>query len=186
MDGTNLVRAKSAYERGDLATARTLYEDLARSGHANALVFLARMYIDSEGGAVDLDRAEALLNQAIALGVQEGVLQKASLLHARGDAPGYFRSLRDASNLGILPAQYRLALCYETGEGVARDSDRGLEIMRAAAKRGHLGAQIFLARRLLRNPLRVVDFLTGLYVLISATLKSLYQIFRDPYSDRLR
>jgi len=181
-----LLEAKNAYERGELVTARMLYEKLAKDGHASALVFLARMYIDGAGGAVDLERAENLLNQAISLGIQEGVFQKASLFQARGDATGYFRSIRDASALGILPAQYRLALCYETGKGVAQDTGRSLEIMRVAAKRGHLGAQIFLGRRLLSNPLRLADFLSGLYLLVHATIKSVYQIFRDPYSDQLR
>ncbi len=179
-------KAKHAYERGDFATARLLYEQLVQEGHAHALVFLGRMYIDGDGGVVDLERAEALFDQAIALGVKEGVLQKASLFRARGDRTNCFHSIREAARLGILPAQYQLALCYETADGVARDSRRALAIMRIAAKRGHLGAQIYVARRLLRNPLRPADFAAGLLLIISATVKSIYQIFRNPYSDLLR
>ncbi len=183
---TTLENANSAYERGDFATARKLYEVLAKEGHAYTLVPLARMYIDGEGGPVDLERAEVLLEQAIALGVQEGVLQKASLHRARGDAAGYFHSIREASRLGILPADYQLGLCYEYGNGVSRDRERALEIMRTAAKRGHLGAKIFLARRQLRNPLKPAEFVGGVFLLISASIKSMYLAFHDPHSELLR
>ena len=177
---TPLENANRAYDVGDFATARALYETLAREGHPCTLVRLARMYIDGEGGGVDLQRAEALLDQAIALGVKEGVLQKAALFQARGDAAGYFEFIRKASDIGILPAQYQLGLCYASGNGVSLDTVRALEVMRAASERGHLGARIFLARQLLKNPLRPVDFFTGLFWLMSATLQSIYLIFHDP------
>jgi TPR repeat protein len=57
---TALEDANDAFERADFATASALYEALAKDGHANTLVPLARMYIDGKGGAVDLGRAEAL------------------------------------------------------------------------------------------------------------------------------
>jgi len=183
---TTLEDANDAYERGDFATARALYEALAKAGHANTLVFLARMYIEGRGGAVDLERAEALLDQAIALGVQEGLLQKAALFKARGDSERYLRSVRQAASLGSLPAEYQLAWCYWSGDGVRVDRERALGIMRAAATRGHLGAKIFLARRQLRNPLRPSDFFAGLFTFLAASVKGFYLALNDPDSDLLR
>ena len=52
---TTLEDANDAYERGDFATASASYNALAKAGHANTLVFLARMYIEGRGGAVDLE-----------------------------------------------------------------------------------------------------------------------------------
>jgi len=144
------------------------------------------MYLDGQGGSVDLDRAEVLLDQAVALGVREGVFQKAFLFRARGDRAGYFRNIRDAASMGIVPAQYQLALCYKRGDGVPIDSARALQIMRATAKLGHVGAKLSIARRLLSNPLRPVDFLTGLFLYIYAFLKGIYLVFRNPSSDQFR
>jgi TPR repeat protein len=183
---TTIENANDAYERADFATARNLYEALAKEGHVSCMVPLARMYIDGEGGDIDLQRAEALLEQAIALGVKEGVLQKAALFRARNDPAGYFRCISEASSLGMLPAQYQLALCYQTGDGVSVDRDKALEVMQAAANRGHLGAKMFLGRRMLANPLRPAEFLMGLFMFVSASIRSIYLVFHDPRSDLFR
>jgi uncharacterized protein len=183
---SSIADAVQAYERGDFVAALRVYEALAKEGHAYSLVPLARMYIDGKGTRIDLDRAEILLNQAVKLGVREAVLQKAVLHRARGQSEGYFRSVRDAAEMGLLPARYLVGLCYLRGEGVAEDASRAAEFIRDAASQGHLGARIFLARKLLKNPLRPAQFVLGAGMLVHAFAKSLYLAFHDPNSDLLR
>lgn len=178
--------AVAARDRGEYSRALHLFEAIAKNGQPYGLVPLASMYMEGQGTEVDLSRAEDLLNQAAQLGVREAVLQKATLWYARGDMTRHFLALQEAARLGILPACYRLALCFARGTGVAKDDAKALTIMSEAAARGHVGAKMHLARRLLVRPINPAGFTRGVAMMITAIGESLRIGTRNPDDDRFR
>lgn len=178
--------AKHARDRGDYARAFDIYNCLAREGQPYALVLLADMYAEGQGTTVDLAKAEELLDQAASLGVREAVLQKADIWEARGDMRAYFATIQQAARSGLLPAQYALGICHARGLGTPRDAEKALEVMREAAERGHVGAKMHVARRLIARPLNPLGFLWGVALMLAAFVEGLYISFRNPADDRFR
>ncbi|MCJ7526928.1 MAG: sel1 repeat family protein, partial [Methyloceanibacter sp.] len=55
------------------------------------------------------------------------------------------RWLERAASAGLAPAQYRLAVLYERGQGVAKDLGRARSWYQAAAEKGNVKAMHNLA-----------------------------------------
>jgi TPR repeat protein len=135
---------------------------------------------------VDLSKAEELLDRAARLGIHEAVLQKARIWHERGDWSRYFAGIQQAAGMGMLAGKYRLGQCYARGIGTASDTGKAFEIMRDAAGRGHVGAKIYLARRLLARPVNPLGFLRGLGAMVAALGEALRIAVRDYQDERIR
>lgn len=178
--------AARAYDVGEFARAREIYEALASEGSVYSLVLLARMCIDGQGAPVDLDRAERLLDQASQLGSEEASLQKAALWLSRGEMRKYFLAIEEAARRELLPAQYQLGVCYARGLGVDKNKEMALTTMRLAAERGHLGAKLYVARELLRRPIDPIGFVQGAIVFLSSALLHLWLASTNPNDDRIR
>ncbi|HAM72148.1 MAG TPA: hypothetical protein DCM86_10940 [Verrucomicrobiales bacterium] len=63
------------------------------------------------------------------------------------DLGGAARWFQRAADQGVAEAQYRLAVCYLNGQGVAQDPDKATLFLRKAAEQGHAGAQDSLGVR---------------------------------------
>jgi TPR repeat protein len=178
--------AARAADRGDFGQALRIYESLAKDGHVYSLVLLAHMHVEGQGTAVDLSKAEELLDQAARLGMPEAALQKANIWLARGDMRRYFFAIQQAAQMGLLTAQYRLGLCYAYGRGTARNAEKALEVIREAADRGQVRAKGYIARRLLARPLNPLGFMRGLVLILAALIEILRIGLRNPHDDRVR
>uniref|UniRef100_UPI00358F2FBF DAP3-binding cell death enhancer 1-like isoform X1 n=1 Tax=Myxine glutinosa TaxID=7769 RepID=UPI00358F2FBF len=62
-----------------------------------------------------------------------------------GDPKVAFRHFSEAAQHGYAKAQYNLALCYETGQGVIKDEQKAALLFARAAVQGHSAAQYNLA-----------------------------------------
>ena len=81
----------------------------------------------------------------------ESRLGKADGLVEAGRLADAARVLQDLALRGVAEAQWRLARCYQHGEGVVPDFAQAVVLLRAAAQAGHLPAQAHLGEVLLRG-----------------------------------
>lgn len=56
------------------------------------------------------------------------------------------KDLLARANEGDMEAQFDLALCYQTGEGVGKDMGEAAKWYRRAAEQGHMEARFVLAK----------------------------------------
>jgi TPR repeat protein len=179
-------RAWAAYERGEMAIALAQFLQLASDGKPYYLVAAARMYMDGEGVTVDLSEAAKLLDQASALGVREALLQRAECAARRDDDREYFLLVSQAERAGLISARYLLGLCHIHGRGTDRNPAKGLSLMEDAASAGHLGANAFIARQLLKRPVDVIGFARGVLLFFVTAFKMIFLSLANPHDPRLR
>jgi TPR repeat protein len=131
------------------AQARYWFRRAAELGDAQAMAYLARIYLDGDGVPASPARACDWLQRAGEQGYVDafnelGVLLDSGHLgepdHA-GAAAAYDRGAR----LGDMRAQHNLANCYLAGRGVDRNAALAMEWYRAAADQGLGDAQHKLA-----------------------------------------
>ena len=120
-----LEDAGAAYERGDYATALTLWRPLADQGDAHAQYNLGRMYDDGRG--VPPDAAQAVKWYRLAAEQGDGSAQYSLALKCflgLGVAQNYMeaaRWYRLAAEQGDALAQAFLGTMYANGQGVPQD-----------------------------------------------------------------
>lgn len=123
--------------------AMAIYQSLVDQGNATAAVRLGNMYRDGRGVAVELERAEALYNTAIAGGNDGAILQLTSL-YLRNDRniETAIAMLKEAVGEGMPGAATQLANAYLSGQGVAASAaeaiavlEKGIETKDATAAR---------------------------------------------------
>ncbi len=139
----------AAYEAGDYARARTLWEPLARQGDADAQFNLALLYMNGKGVEKNDRKALLLFLEAARQGHAEAQYN-AGLLFYTGR--GIARSTRDAllwwrraADQGLAAAKYNLGIMYAYGEGVGVDNERAIALWREAAGDGYAEAMNALA-----------------------------------------
>jgi len=175
-----------ALKRGDRARLRALYEELANIGEMEGFLWLGDVYARGDGVPVDLDKAELLFNQAAALGSSEAVFQMASVWLDRGEPHRYFLAIQEATNKGVLVAQYYLGLCYKRGRGTEIDTSRAEELIRDAAERGLIRAKTYFARKRILRIYNPFGFAYGLVTMLLVILEGLSITLINPKDERLR
>lgn len=106
--------------------------------HPVAIVRLARCYETGTGVTIDRVEAARLYCKLISLASEEGNANFANYLHDP------FCKLIDKDPLA--EAQFRLAHCHAKGHGVKKDRDAAIQLLKAAASRGHCDAIEILSR----------------------------------------
>ena len=120
-----LEDAHAAYERGDYATAMSLWRPLADQGDAGAQRNLGLMYF--RGQVVPQDYAQAFAWWLVAAGQGDAGAQRnlgLMYIHGQGVPQSFVEALawlQPAANLGDALAQYSLGLMYTNGPGVPQD-----------------------------------------------------------------
>jgi len=129
--------------------ARRWFRRAADQGDPQAMFFMARMLLETEGELVDVQRAEQWLERAgdtgyapayneLGLIYSQGKLAPADLSRA---AAAFERGAR----LGDARAQFNLASCFLTGTGLEENREQAAYWYRAAADQGLGDAQFNLA-----------------------------------------
>ncbi len=133
--------------------ARYWFKRAAELGDAQAMVYLARIYLDGDGTAAAPEKACRWLERAGEAGHVDAYNQLGLLFAgSRVGTPDPQRAalaFERGARLGDQRAQLNLGNCYLTGHGVEQDHARAAEWYRAAADQGLGEAQYNLALLLL-------------------------------------
>jgi clan AA aspartic protease (TIGR02281 family) len=147
---TLLAEAASAWQRGDYATAVSIFRPLAEQRNADAQFFLGTLYNRGQGVARDYAEAARWYRKAADQGdaasqTMLGVLYENGQGVARDYAEAA-RWYRKAADQGYAIAQNDLGVLYKNGRGVAQDYAEAARWYRKAADQGNATAQNNLAR----------------------------------------
>ena len=142
---TPIEQAIGAYERGDVDTARRMFEALSRSGVPAADYNLAVMALDADEPA----QAEAHMRRAAAGGFVTAMLGLGRL-HETGrlgrmDLPTAMHWYRLAAEGGSVEAMVETGTAHYLGRGAPLDKAQAAHWYREAAKGGDIGAQYLIA-----------------------------------------
>ncbi len=84
------------------------------------------------------------------------------------DLSKYVYWLKKAADLGDIPSQYNLAMCYDQAIGVPMDRKKSIKWHQKAADQGHIFSKGFLAEYYLTGKYLPIDINKGLNLLISS------------------
>ncbi len=145
-----LANARRAAEAGDHQAAAQRYRSLARAGVPRAQRELARLYVTGKGVPRDPEKAVHWFRTAAENGDVPAMRALAGMLLAGEGTPRNTVAAaswyRLAAEKGDLSAMHRLGRLLLAGEeGVAADPAAAARLLREAAARGHLPAQLELA-----------------------------------------
>ena len=142
--------AVAAYERGDLAAARTAFMRLAREGVPAADYNLAVMHLRGEMPHANAREALRLMTRAAEGGFVTAMVGLAQL-HEQGraglvvDLAEAYRWYLRAAESGSVEAQVAIATAHYLGRGAAKDATQAARWYRIAAQGGDVGAQYVIA-----------------------------------------
>ena len=124
----------------DYAAARTLFEQAAELGNADALNELGLLYNDGKGVAQDYVKAREYYEQASALGSQHAMYNLAWMYEngqgVEADGKKAAELYEQAADLGSVDAMYNLGELYHDGFGVEQDYTAAVLWFRKAADLG--------------------------------------------------
>ena len=147
---SQIDHGKIAFERGDFARARALFEEAAAAGDALAAHHLGTMLSRGQGGPEDAPRAVALYRRAAEADVAEAAYNLGAA-HALGqgtrvDLVEALRWTTVAAELGDRDGLHRLGSMLALGEGTAADLPRAAGYWERAAKLGDTASRMLLGR----------------------------------------
>jgi hypothetical protein len=147
---SQIDHGKIAFERGDFARARALFEEAAAAGDALAAHHLATMLSRGQGGPEDAPRAVALYRRAAEGDVAEAAYNLGAayaLGHGtRVDLVEALRWTTVAAELGDRDALHRVGSMLAIGEGTAADLPRAAGYWERAARLGDTASMMLLGR----------------------------------------
>lgn len=88
---------------------------------------------------------DALAQEALGAWLLEGARSRSGKVLLRRNAKSAVEFLKQASAKGLATAQFRLACCYDTGEGVRRNLRRARQLYERAAAQGMSEAAVNIA-----------------------------------------
>ena len=139
---------RTAYNRGDYATALKELRPLAEQGHAGAQYFVGYMYYKGQGVDQDGEEAVKWLRKAAEQGDVKAQLRLGMMYRLGLTVPKNYAEaekwLRKATEQGDAKARYNLGLMYYRGEGVDKDDIESFKLIHKAAEQGYVSAQIAL------------------------------------------
>ena len=140
----------AAWERGDYATARRLWEPLAAQNDPDALFNLGLLYKNGQGVPKDIRKAMDYFKQAAWYGSVDAAYNLGVLYM---DKTYGFPSKKDALNwwtqaaeAGHPESQYNLGVMYAYGMGTRADGEQAIQWWEKAARQGNRNAIEALVR----------------------------------------
>ncbi len=193
-------RAIDAYQRGDYATAKSIWEELAANGDMVAQWHLARMYRLGQGvgtdSAMSLQYYEQVSRHFDAdrsvrdrFGITRDALFWVAHFYNTGveragiqPRPAYaFRLLRITANHGLAAGQYMVGTMLLGGIGTSANHKVGMRWLNLAAEKRYASAMAQLGDIYWRGELRPQDRARGLMWYILATENAREEINPDIY-----
>lgn len=154
----------------DLGKARTLMQEVAEAGDAEAQYALSQMFKDEMGDVTaDLNQSTHWLRLAAKAGYAKAQfnlgLQYLNGDEVKQDNTVAFQWFTKAAKQGISGAQFNLALMYDKGEGTEADSKKAIQWYESAIKKGNanamqnLGIKYLLGEHVARNETKAINLL---------------------------
>lgn len=142
--GSSIQDAMAAYQKGDYATAISLFQPLADDGDASAQVALGVMYDNGQGVTRDYIQAVKWYRLAAEQGNVDGEAALGTMYDnghgvAQDDAEAV-KWYRLAAKQGDAVAQYNLGVMYKNGRGAPPDNKRAYLWFNIAAAKGQTEA----------------------------------------------
>ena len=142
--------AVAAYERGDLAVARSAFKRLSRAGVAAADYNLAVMHLRGELPDASPAQALKLMSRAADAGFVTaiyglGQLYEQGRAAAAVDLVQANHWYRRAAEAGSVDGQVAIATSHYLGRGATKDAVQAARWFRIAAQGGDVGAQYLVA-----------------------------------------
>ena len=160
--------------------------DLGAQGSSLALMYAGHRYRDGMNNvSKNEETAIRLLRQSFDLGSIEGGYHLGHMQMANGHLKDGLDTYNRLSALGYLPAMYSMGYHYVFGDPSIRNNDKGEEIFRRAARRGHFWARRELANLMIRRK-TIHGFLNGWIMKFALVIPFVYSRLNYPNSDRLR
>ena len=125
-----------AWQRGDYASAVTIWRPLASKGDADAAFNLGQAYRLGRGVPVDLATAQGWLEQAALKGHLDAQTTLGLLLFDNGNRQGAMRWLKQAAQRGEPRAMLVYGTALYNGDGVPRDPALAYAYVRRSAAQG--------------------------------------------------
>ena len=116
----------------------------AEEGYLDGQLILGVFYARAAGGARDDDMALKWLTRAAEQGHKQAKEELRKLKEKIQAEHGYSPALVRKANSGIAEAMFDLGVCYEKGEGVAKDDKEAVKWITQAAEQGFPKAQMRL------------------------------------------
>jgi TPR repeat protein len=143
-DSPSVHDAMTAYQKGDFATAVSLFQPLAEDGDPVAQVDLGLMYNNGQGVTRDYEQAVKWYRLAAEQGNADGQAALGTMYdNGHGvaqDDKEAVKWYRLAAQQGVVVAQYNLGVMHKNGRGVAQDTKRAYMWFNFAAAKGQQGA----------------------------------------------
>ena len=147
---TELEDAKAAAQKGDFATAKSIYEKLSAENNAKAQYNLAVMHASGDGAPANWDEALKYYKLSAENGYADAQY-KMALVSFKGegmpiDYDASVRYYEMAAKLGHIRSQLNLGSLYANGEVVAKNDEKAYFWLHKAAMQNDADAQYLLGR----------------------------------------
>ena len=168
----------SIEDDGDITAPITYFEKSTKLGNVNAQYMLGRIYLESDSGHENVEKALQWLGKAADNGnaLAQYAMGKLYLTgnHVEKDAVKAVELFTKSAEQGNQYAQYALGKLYLLGHDVRQDKETALHWLSAAAAQGNIYAKYLLER---------MDSFKDPSILLAATrlMHHLGNIFRDEY-----
>jgi uncharacterized protein len=172
-------------EEGHLDPALEKFAKFAARGSETAMLYLGWIYSKGAGVQTDTVKAEAWFRRAAQNGSLDAQYYLGRHLVSSGDTANGMECLRKAS-ADYIPAQYELGMLLFNSRNSDGDRKRGLLLLKAAARKGHVFAKRELGSAMVRGKLGLLAIPHGLWMLLSGLFGALRHGYNDPGSDNLR
>jgi len=153
--GALVVYADALLKKGDYAHAREAFEWLSKRGNPQirgaACERLSLIYDKGLGVKPNPSKARKYRDEALGFGNEAALYATALDLIREGKKSDAIPLLERAAAKNLPAASFRLGCLYCAGDGVAENAEKGLGLIRQAAKAGNVDAEFSLASATLQH-----------------------------------
>jgi TPR repeat protein len=170
----------AAYKDKQYHEALELFESLANKGYVSYQLFVGWMYAQAIGTDQDDNKALYWYKLAADNGAREGIFYCGYVYLEKREYQKSNKYFEIAGSQNYSPAIYRLAVAYDLGLGVDKDTDKATDYYLRASSLGHVFAKreiavrYFRSRNMLNKVKGLALFLHSVFRLISVSINNLY------------
>ena len=179
-----LARAEELFDAERYGEALAQYRNYAN--HPRAQLMVGWIYHHGLGVQVDVEEAR----RWYLLAAGQDSIEAQFYLGVLSMKKGEYETGRDlyqrAASQGYMPACYRLAWLYESGNGTPIDKEKAFNLFLQTAKQGHLPSQMIVAKKILRGYRGQLQRPIGLFLVLKTYLQTILVGIRDLHNDRIR
>jgi Sel1 repeat len=159
---------------------------LANRGSETAMLNLGWLYKNGLGVKLDSEHAGEWFKKAAERESSDAQYYFGRHLVSLGDQSGGLVHLNNSVSKGYLPAIYEVGIMLIDLPDNGGNRDRGWNLLRDAARQGHVFAKRKLASAMMRGEFGLVEVPKGVWLFVSGLASTIRTGLSDPLSDKLR